>query len=493
MIFRKRVGSNEVVHLLERITMDKNKELVKNTAIISIGKFCTQFLSFLLLPFYTSILSTAEYGTVDLLVTYQQLIVYVAFFQIEQAIFRFLVDVRGDKKGIEILVTSCFTFAIFQGAILGCIFKLLKYFTNINYIGHLYFYVFAVIMASCMLQVARGLGKNTIYALGSLIAAVSTIGFNILFLAAFKMGIAGMLKAYILGYSFCTFFVFFSLKIYNYVNLHSFQKNILKKCLTYSIPLVPNSLSWWVMSASDRTVVAFFLGKDFNGLLTVAHKIPGAYSTFYSVFNLAWTESAVLHINDPDAESFFANTIQKMFRLFSAAAIGIIACLPFVFNILINKNYFDAYYQIPIYMIASLCQVFQGMYSVIYIALKKTKEVAKSTVVSATINLIVCVVLIKYIGLYAASLSTVVSYLFLCIWRYFDLKKYIKVNFDIKLLTSTIVMYALVCFGYYSFNRVVQAVVLFITIAYCCYINSDILMVILRSPKNIKNIITGKH
>ena len=77
--------------------MNKNKELVKNTAIISIGKICTQFLSFLLLPLYTSLLTTKDYGTVDLITTYQQLLGYIVFFQIEQAVFRFLIDVRNDK------------------------------------------------------------------------------------------------------------------------------------------------------------------------------------------------------------------------------------------------------------------------------------------------------------------------------------------------------------------------------------------------------------
>lgn len=56
---------------IKRAFMSKEKELVRNTAIITIGKICTQFLSFFLLPLYTSILTTSEYGTTDLLSTYQ--------------------------------------------------------------------------------------------------------------------------------------------------------------------------------------------------------------------------------------------------------------------------------------------------------------------------------------------------------------------------------------------------------------------------------------
>ena len=47
--------------------MNRKKELVKNTLIISIGKFSTKIVQFLLLPLYTSILTTAQYGEYDLL------------------------------------------------------------------------------------------------------------------------------------------------------------------------------------------------------------------------------------------------------------------------------------------------------------------------------------------------------------------------------------------------------------------------------------------
>ena len=57
--------------------MNREKTLLKNTAIITIGKICTQAITFFLLPLYTSILSTEEYGTVDLLNTYISIIIII--------------------------------------------------------------------------------------------------------------------------------------------------------------------------------------------------------------------------------------------------------------------------------------------------------------------------------------------------------------------------------------------------------------------------------
>ena len=67
--------------------MNREKSLVKNTIIITIGKICTQLITFLLLPVYTALLSTEEYGTVDLLNTLVSLCLPIVTFQIEQALF----------------------------------------------------------------------------------------------------------------------------------------------------------------------------------------------------------------------------------------------------------------------------------------------------------------------------------------------------------------------------------------------------------------------
>ena len=82
-------------------TAKQGKELAKNTVIISIGKICTQAVGFLLLPLYTGILSTGDYGAVDLIITYTSLLIPIFTMQLEQAVFRFVIDVRGNDNEIK--------------------------------------------------------------------------------------------------------------------------------------------------------------------------------------------------------------------------------------------------------------------------------------------------------------------------------------------------------------------------------------------------------
>lgn len=78
--------------------MSRKTELAKNTAILTVGKLCTQCISFFLLPLYTAILSTEEYGTFDLLVTYSTLLLPLVNWQLDQGLFRFMLDYRGNKE-----------------------------------------------------------------------------------------------------------------------------------------------------------------------------------------------------------------------------------------------------------------------------------------------------------------------------------------------------------------------------------------------------------
>ena len=137
--------------------MSREKTLFKNTLIITIGKVCTQLVTFLLLPLYTSILSTEEYGTVDLLNTLVSLLLPIVTFQVEQAVFRNLIDNReneDDKKSI--ISTSIFS-VMAQCIIYLIIFFIISPFVKNNYKYFLATNVIEYIFSSLMQQIARGL------------------------------------------------------------------------------------------------------------------------------------------------------------------------------------------------------------------------------------------------------------------------------------------------------------------------------------------------
>ena len=78
--------------------MSREGKLAKNTFVLALGKICTQLITFFLLPLYTSILSVEEFGIVDLLNTLVSLMLPIVTFQVEQAVFRELIDCRENNE-----------------------------------------------------------------------------------------------------------------------------------------------------------------------------------------------------------------------------------------------------------------------------------------------------------------------------------------------------------------------------------------------------------
>lgn len=461
--------------------MSREKTLFKNTIIITIGKVCTQLVTFLLLPLYTSILSTEEYGTVDLLNTLVSLLLPIVTFQVEQAVFRHLIDNRENEEEKKRIISTSIFSVILQCVVYLMIFFIISPFVNNEYKYFLATNVIAYIFASLMQQIARGLGDNTKYAIGSFISAFTTIIVNILLLVVFKFGARGMLIANMSGQAICAMYYIIFLKIPKYVSYKEFKKELLKKLWKYSLPLIPNAISWWVFNASDRVIVSSVLGIAQNGILSAAHKFSTVYITLYNIFNMGWTEMVALHINDEDAKEFLNNMINTMLKFFTAMGIGIIACMPFVYPIMINSKFAEGYTQVPIMLIGSIFNVVVGLESAIYIANKNTKAVANTSIISATINIVVNLLLIRFVGLYAATISTLTAYLVMSIYRLYDLKKrHFEVKIETRFIIITIITLIPILIAYYSNNMTLYISGLIIAILYAYCINKKNLNKIIK-------------
>ena len=190
--------------------------------------------------------------------------------------------------------------------------------------------------------------------------------------------------------------------------------------------------------------------------MSAANKFSSVYITAYNIFNLSWTEMVALHINDEDVEQFLNKTINIIIRFFVALAVGIIACMPIVYPIMINENYSEGYNQVPIMMIGSIFNVVISLIGAIYVAKKNTKAIASISIVSAIINIVVNLTLINFIDLYAATIAPLVAYFAMTIYRFKDLKnKYFEIKIDKGLIVSTVIIMLPILLIYYFANNII--------------------------------------
>lgn len=463
--------------------MNRGRELTQKTAIITIGKVSTQFVSFMLLPLYTSILSTSEYGLVDLAITSVQMLVPITSIMIDQGLFRYLLTCESDEEKKKNISSAFFT--LFLMTMLSvALYMIISLFWKGQYKGWILAILVVTGFSNLFLQIARGLNKTGEYALGSFVCSSSIIVLNIVYLVIFNMGASGMLTATFWGNVICCLFIFIRLRIYRYISVRSISKENSVKQIYYALPLVPNQLSIWIMNGSDRVIASYFLGTAANGILAVTHKFPSIYMTFYNMFQLAWHEIGTVHYNDNDRDKFFSDMIDKVLAFFMSASIGVLYILPFIFDVFINSNYSEAYFNIPIYMVASIFQVVVGLLGVVYVATKKTAEITKTTIIAAVVNISINVALINTVGLYAASISTVFGYGLTMIYRIFDTKKYIVLSYNKKRIVSLGVVTILTCIIFYLDSIKISLLYALFLFPIIFYINKDIIFLLWKEVRS---------
>lgn len=456
--------------------MNKKKQLAKNTIIIFMGRVCTQLISYFLLPLYTSFLLTEEYGLVDLITTYVTLLVPIITLELEMSVFRYLIDSRKSQKETKKVLSNNFLVLLSSLLIFSILYVIVTCFFKFQFRWLILFDIIVCVFSGNFLQIARGIGRTLDYAISCIITGACTVILNVLFIVFLKLGAMGMILSMALANGLGALYLFIRLKLYKQINFKLKDIKLIKEMYKYSIPLVPNGVSWWIVNASDRTIISFVIGASANGIYAISNKFPTILSSLLGIFNLSWSESAALHIDSPDRDKFFSDVINTIVKLFTSLGALMIACMPFIFPVLINSKYSEATKYIPILVLATVCNVAICLYTGIYIAKKMTKQVASTTIMGAVINILVNLLFIKRFGLYAASFSTLISYFVMMVYRHFDLKKYVSIKFEPYIFIKTILIFTLCIILYYQNNLILNIVNLLIVTIYSILLNRKFLL-----------------
>lgn len=455
----------------------KKEALVKNALIIAFGNASVQLISFLLLPFYTSHLTTQDFGVVDLITTYSLLFVPILTLEMGMAAFRFLIDARDDPKAKTRIITNVVQLAgVILLTLLG-VFYIIIQFIHIPYAGLALASIGTAVLPALLMQFARGLDRIKAFAASSIVAGLITVSLNIILIGPLDMGARGMLIAGIAANIVSSLYLFITLRIHKYIDFRTSDKTTRRELLKYSVPLIPNTISWWVINAADRTIIAIFLGVAANGVYAIAYKFPTIFTTIFSYFGLSWAESASVHINSKDRDTYFSEVMTASVKFFGSLVCVMIAFMPIIFNILVDKAYSEAYQYIPILLAASFFSATAALYGAIYIAKKKTKDIAATTIAAGVLNVVLSLALIKFIGLYATAIAAAVAYLALTVYRHHDSKKYVAITYDDNVLLKVTFFFALTTAVYYYNTLPATLIGIVVATSIAVYMNRSIVSI----------------
>lgn len=439
--------------------MNREKKLMKDTAIYAFGNLFSKLIGFILLPLYTSYLTVSDYGFWDIVTTTITLLIPIIIYQLNDALYRYLLD-KIDFENKCKIITTAILIIIRNILFFISLYIFLAIFFDIKY----KILILIQICISCIyepcLQITRGLNKNILYAYAGIINTFITLSLNVLFIKYLNLGLTSLFLSGIIGASVTLIFIIFSTNIYKYIKLNYYSKELKKTLIKYSLPLIPNVVSWWIMNLSDRYIINITLGTEANGLYAISNKLPTIIFLFNSIFYLAWQESAILSYENHDRNEYYSKMFNTYMRFLLTSAILLLAFTKIVFKVMINTNFYEAINYIPFLYLGTVFSAFSSFYGTGYHSAKDTKGAFTTSIYGATVNILVNILFIHLIGIQAASISTMMAFLTMWLFRMRQTKKYFCIKIDKKIFFILLSIFTLNLLMYYSNNILIEIILI---------------------------------
>ena len=412
--------------------MVKYKYLLKNIGLLTLSSFATKFLSFFLVPLYTNILSTTEYGTYDLFNTTIGVLLPLLTLNIHEAVLRFLLDKNNNRQAVVTVGARYFIKSNCM-VVIGLFINYIFAFSELGKEYALFFFLmyFAQSLSTIVMAYIRGVDRVADLSISSVVCSVVIIGCNILFLVVFKWGLVGYFLANVLGpVAQCTYLII-KANAQKDINFKEGYSSETEDMLAYSRPMIANSVAWWINNASDKYIVTFICGLAANGVYSVASKIPSIMNIFQTIFAQAWTLSAVKDFDPEDKNGFFANTYAAYNCLMVMVCSAIIVSDKFLAKFLYSKNFYSAWQYVPWLTIAIVFGSLSGYIGGFFSAVKDSRQYAQSTIIGAVTNIVLNIFFTPLIGAMGAAIATTICYWVTWLLRFIQSKKYIKLRVNI--------------------------------------------------------------
>lgn len=412
--------------------MEKYKYLIKNMGLLTLSNFATKILSFFLVPLYTTVLSTVDYGKYDFISSTVGILIPILTINIYEAVLRFAMDKDIDSKivfsiGIELCLVGNFIVLSFL------LTNHFITFSNIIEEYSLYFFLmfFVNSISGIMTSMARGTDKIRELSISSVMGSAISIFLNLLFLLILKIGLRGYFIANIIGVLIQNIYLLMMIKIKNDIIVNSDKLFVRKIMLRYSVPTIANAIAWWINGLSDRYVVIYFCGIAANGIYSVAAKIPSILNIFQNIFSQAFMLSAVREFDIDDKDGFFRKTFDS-YNCLLVLLCSIIICFDKILaRYLYAKDFYVAWKYVPFLTISIIFGALSGYAGSIFAALKKSEYFAKCSVVGAIANILMNIVLVPGIGPMGAAIATTISYWMTYLVSMYYLNKCINLKISI--------------------------------------------------------------
>lgn len=456
---------------------NKNNELLKNSFFIGVGTVASKLLVFILVPLYSSWLTPEEYGTFDLVVTYITLCVPFVTLQLEQAIYVFCISQKGQsERYYTSAIMLVFPLLCVVSVVVYCV---MRFVLELSYAWAFVLYFGSFALFNLTTEYVRGKRKLLTYSVANVSYAVLVVALSSIVVGALRLGLSGMLSVYGCSYLAVALALFI---IYRPLKPHLGSAATLKEMVRLSLPLLPNSISWWISNVSNRSFINLYMGSFFNGLFAVSSKVPTIVTLLYGIFNLAFQQAAFDTLDDQGRSLYYRSLFSKLTRILATGCVSIVAVVPLLYWLAIEQEYWEGVHCIPLLLAGTILLSLAQFLGDILLAERKTGCIGRSTVVAAVATIVLNALFVPVLGLQGAALGSFVAYMLMFLLRIWALRDHFAIPETIKSVGAWLVLFGLSSAVVLASSPIkpLYAVCAVTLIGFCFAANKDLSVAVIR-------------
>ena len=416
------------------------KTFGRQSLIYGFGHILARLVTFLLLPFYTNIFSTEEYGVISLAYAFIGFASILFHYGMDTALMKFYITENKEEKlsvfstvWILQLCTS-FIFAFLMVWLAPFISEIILGKNASLYVLKLSAIILAVdVLWQIPMLLLRAEERSIQFVLFNLFNVLATIAFNYYFVVKMDLGISGVFVGNI--FASIMMVVFLAPFIFKRLHLRLLSPELLKIIIKFGLPFVPAGIFTMIMELADRYLLEWMIGTSAVGIYSAGYKLGMFGLLLVMGFNMAWTPFFLKKGNDKDAPILFSQITTYFLGIYGLVAIilslyiGEIVRFDFGAYSFIGEAFWSSTKIVPVIYLAYF---FFGLYVLqlpaVYIP-EKTKWVPAFRAAGALANVGLNLLVIPYYGVLGAAWATVFAQAIMATFIFLKTRNIYKIPF----------------------------------------------------------------
>lgn len=402
-----------------------------------ICSFLQKGVSAISTPIFTRLLTTAEYGQFNGLLSWESILTVLLTMNLYYGIYTSgLVKFKENRDEFVSSLEGLMTTLVLVGLVLYLIF-------------HVPFNSFAKATTFQMLCVIGQIWTTAVFCFW---AAEQRVEYNyvklvvVTIIVSFAKPIVGILlvmfsdqkvSARVFGLFLVEFICYswmFIVQVKKYPKLYS--KKFWKYALKFNIPLIPHYMALNVLAGSDKIMIQHMVSDEKAGIYSLAYSISlimNLFSTALIQTTGPWVYEKIKKREEKDIGAILLIAI-----IFIAAVnLALIIMAPEVVRIFAPVKYREAIYTIPPVAMGVYFYFLYNVFSFYEFYFEKTQYIAVASTSSAILNIILNYIFIGIFGYIAAAFTTLVCYAFYATFHYIAMKNIAKEQLDGNQIVSS--------------------------------------------------------